>query len=156
MQNCFFVGSLGLSIGNSSKNTINESFYNKNSPQKCRNFELFSWILSFSLSWDIFPWVFFIDGQNSSMDSDDDSELLGSRSKRSSWRRHHPSTEWSAQLASRRGWVHAGREFFMVYLCKIFPYKWSNCLEVSIIRRVSRLVPEWKWAYVCLKRKRCC
>ena len=51
-----FVGPLGLSICNSSKYTINETFYTKNLHQKCRNFELFSWVLSYYLE----VWVFFI------------------------------------------------------------------------------------------------
>ena len=63
-----FVGPLGLSICNSSKYTINETFYTKNLPQKCRNFELFSWVLSFFLEfWVIFPLSFFLDGQKSSL-----------------------------------------------------------------------------------------
>ena len=60
-----FVGPLGLSICNSSKFTINETFYTKDSPQKCRNFELFSWVLSFFLEfWVIFSWVFFSIAKN--------------------------------------------------------------------------------------------
>ena len=50
---------LRLSICNSSKYTINETFDTKNSPQKCRNFEIFSWVLSFSLSFELFSLEFF-------------------------------------------------------------------------------------------------
>ena len=50
---------LRLSICNSSKYTINETFDTKNSPQKCRNFEIFSSVLSFSLSFELFSCEFF-------------------------------------------------------------------------------------------------